>query len=664
MVKKSIFFASFLLALFTLISINQFEIGNQQNFPMNTSERFELNITNTKISKDKVVNDLNALVDKNKGILLKVVVNTRNDKDQKDIIWFGSKQPSGNNIVIIGKKISWLEPNLKGELIPSTEIGERPLYGMYSIKGSDNLKNDLNNWAIENELKINWEQDQNSFPNFYYFLSNGIGNAILTAFLLFLTTIIMWFVINSRSRSIRYQNGTSLLNLHNEDAIALCKISSIGYIVALLVCYIYIVNGINQLRLVLVSNIIGVIILIICTLILAFVISNIARPNSILLATRKIPFKKFKYLGVGTRVLSIFLSLIIIPTTITSAYIVNEMSNEYSLWNNLDRNVRLSFNELDILSTGSVKPKVESFFNEMEEKDNLSTSYVIDEAILLNKEEYGGYDHIIMADKKWVESFNIGINQMGENGMLEKVNFKSLDKSLQDFLNVQMPILTKTEEVSPKGIAFYEFGGNSFLALPPNLAVGGTTIQAKNPLVILVDSVSDLDTDSFLIPAISSGNIVFKDKNVLEEALTKYDLNEYITSVDTVADKALELAQSFKKEAIFYIMACIMVFLSMIFAGIMNSQLWVEENKKRVFILHTYGITYNEIMKKPYLHELIVEIVTIIIASICSFCFMHLNLLLISLVAILIILLYESTKFISYHVCAKRKFNQMARREG
>lgn len=47
----------------------------------------------------------------------------------------------------------------------------------------------------------------------------------------------------------------------------------------------------------------------------------------------------------------------------------------------------------------------------MEKNNNLSLSLVIDKSIELNKEEYGGYDHIIITDRSWINSFNIGIEK-------------------------------------------------------------------------------------------------------------------------------------------------------------------------------------------------------------------------------------------------------------
>ena len=103
-----------------------------------------------------------------------------------------------------------------------------------------------------------------------------------------------------------------------------------------------------------------------------------------------------------------------------------------------------------------------------------------------------------------------------------------------------------------------------------------------------------------MLPACSSGNVVFPDENLLRTELAKTPVKDYVVSIDTIADVALSQAQKFAKEAVFYVIACILIFVSMIFAGILTAQLWVSENRKRIFTLHTFGKSYKEIIMQPY----------------------------------------------------------------
>lgn len=664
MIKHSIRLTGFILALFTFILIFQHTMVEQQLLPFDTTEQFELNISDSNIHKNQLINSLNELTEHNKGILVKVITDSKDYENKKDIIWFGKKEPYSKNVIIDNHKIYWLDSKFTGNLISSTDIGSKPLNGTYAMHGSDKFKNEITKWANENKITISWYLKSSVSKIVYnYLIHKGIGNAIITACLLFLATLIAWFVNHAKARTIRLLGGISSKHISIEDTLSIMTIASSGFIIALIAVlgYVTFAIGIKQIPLVILQIFISLILQVLLWSLFTFAISILVRPKGEHIASRKIPLKRFNQLGTTARIMSIILALLIIPSTINSAYILQQLSKEYSLWENMKSTVRLALNDIDSLETGNMLPNLETFFHNMKQKNNLCISLVIDNAILLNKEEYGGYDHLVIADKAWIDSFNIGVGRENKGGKLTRINFKKLAAPLQSFLNVQMPLWTKDGKVHPKGIGFYEFAGRKFLALPPNVGYGGNTIQCNNPLVILVDDpVSTLNIKGFTLSAMSSGNVVFKDEKILRSALGNSPIKEYVVSIDTIADVALEQAQKFGKEAIFYIMACILIFIAMIFAGIMNAQLWVGSNKKRIFTLHTFGKTYNEIIRASLKKELTIAIFTVITGCIISFVLRHPDPITLIIVAIAISLLYGIANFVIYEVCVRKTFYQMS----
>ena len=128
-IKQSIRLVGGIIALFALILVFKHSHLMQEEKPLNTTERFNIAVLSTTISKERLVNELNALVDQYGAVLVKVVPNQDNYDSQKDIIWFGSLQPDGTSPRIRDNRISWLEPSVGGELIHSSDMGVRPLYG-------------------------------------------------------------------------------------------------------------------------------------------------------------------------------------------------------------------------------------------------------------------------------------------------------------------------------------------------------------------------------------------------------------------------------------------------------------------------------------------------------------------------------------------------------
>ena len=156
-----------------------------------------------------------------------------------------------------------------------------------------------------------------------------------------------------------------------------------------------------------------------------------------------------------------------------------------------------------------------------DQEDNLLLSYVVDSAIELSA-ELGDYDHLVFTNPKWIENF-------GDSGKLKPIEYSSLSKSMQEFLDSQMPILTNDGSVLPKGTGLYEYEGGGLLAFPVNVTLGlAKPIEAKNPLVMLIDNPAEiLKADSCLLPLTSSGNVLFLDSDNLQQAFENSELKDY-----------------------------------------------------------------------------------------------------------------------------------------
>ena len=89
MIKQSIRLAGCILALFALILCFKHSHMMQEEKPLDTTERFNITVLSTNISKGRLVNELNALVGRHSAVLVKVVPNQDNYDSQKDIVWFG-----------------------------------------------------------------------------------------------------------------------------------------------------------------------------------------------------------------------------------------------------------------------------------------------------------------------------------------------------------------------------------------------------------------------------------------------------------------------------------------------------------------------------------------------------------------------------------------------
>lgn len=660
MIKQSIRLTGFILALFALILVFKHSYMAQEEKPLGTTERFEL--IQVYGDKNRLINELNAMVDQHDAVLVKIVPNQEDYNNQKDIIWFGSHMPVGNSPRIRDNHISWLAPSFSGELIHSSEMGSRALYGSYAMLGNAEFKTALTDWCQQNKIEIDFYNPEPILRVFFaYFIHLGIGNAVLISFFLFLTTIIVWFVTHTKSRALRLLGGISPWRIHFEDTLTIMSLASQGFLAggAVFFTYLGITSGIDQLLLMFLPFIYTALICFGVSVSFVLLLSIFVQPKAKHLSFRTIPLKQFRLLGRICLILALIFALMVVPSTITMASAYKALSNDYASWESLKDAVAISFNDVDGFYHDDRMQQVESFFEQMADEDNLCLSMAIERSVALDKEEMGKYDHIVVTDRAWLEATDIN------NENLMPINMEDIHAELRDKLSKQLTLWTNTGEAKPEGMEFYEFSGDSLLVLPPLASSGEGVMQAKTPLIILVDdAVSILRIDAFLLPMASSGNVVFKNETMLRAALAGTPIMEKISHIDSFTEGALQSAQLFKEEALYYYAACILCLISMGAAGILSAQLWIGANRKRIFTLHTAGRKYITIIKSILRGEIITAACTVLIGGFIAYFVRHPGLPLLLLSSGALFLLYVFLNLAGYVFFSKREFLKMSfRRE-
>lgn len=659
MIKHSIRIAGFILAVFSLVLVFKHSCATQKEKPLGTTEGFEL--IQVFGDKDRMINELNAMADQYHAVLVKIVPNQDDYQNQTDIIWFGSQKPNGDNPRIKDNRISWLAPSACGELIHSSGMGTRALHGSYAMNGNAEFRSALTEWCRQNEIPMEFHK-QESLPVevFRYLFWLGVGNAVLIACFLLLTTFVVWFATHARTRALRLLGGISPRHIHFEDTLTLLSLASQGFFPGCAAFFIYlsIASGMDQVSLMILPYIYAAIAFIAGSTIAALLMSFFVRPLAKHLSFRMIPLKQFRLLGRVCLILSLLLALIVVPSTINMASAYKALSNDYASQESLKDFVSISFNDVDGLYNDTWMPKVEDLFEEMATNDNLCLSMAIDRAILLDKEVMGKYDHVVVMDRAWLKAS--GMSNSDENDTLVPIGLDDMHKELRDVLSSQLSIWTNTGEAQPEGMGFFEFSGDSLLVLPPNASSGEGVMQAKNPLIILVDdAVRTLRIDRFLLPMASSGNVVFKNEAVLRAALARSPILEKISHIDSFTEGALQSAQRFREESFYYYAACILCLISMGAAGILSAQLWIGENRKRIFTLHTAGNKYATIIMPALRKEIMIAACTTFAGGLIAEAIKRPGWPLLLSSAAALFMLYVLLNYVGYEFFSKREFRKI-----
>ncbi len=191
--------------------------------------------------------------------------------------------------------------------------------------------------------------------------------------------------------------------------------------------------------------------------------------------------------------------------------------------------VEINYSKIDpVADNENLTLIAEEIFTKLDDDNNLLLSFVIDSSIEITSEELGNFEHLVFLNKKWIEKYDNMSN-------LKEIEFDSIPKGLQDFMNVQMPILTRNKEVLPKGIKLYTYNGKGLFSLPCNVGYGAKAMKVKQPLIVYIDKVTDvMDSHSFTIPLSSSGNIIFDNKEKLKQLTNNSELEEYINEITNI----------------------------------------------------------------------------------------------------------------------------------
>ena len=654
-----------ILVLFALtIQEVQFK---QKKQPFETKLSMELSTGETNTSKSELINGLNEIAERYQKPIVKVVIGKTDFENQQDILWFGKNKPQGGNILLDGNQIQWLAKDMSGQLISSFDMGEKPISGTYAIPRDSKLREELTRWANENQLSLQFYESKPFLKSTYASLFlNPIGNALVALLILLCSVILSYYLLEAKNRAIKLLAGVKLSKIIWQDIryilVNIIMGMAAGGILGSL--YVGFDRGFNQLSLLILPIFIKVLIILFVLMAVSIGIGQFVKPKASHMANREIPLQKFKWTSFAVKSIAIFFTMLIIPMTVSSAMITSKIAKEYALWETMQNTYRLSFGTLDELYKEDNLNEVDQFLNKVDRLGGLKISLAIDRSIEISNEmKNSGFDHLVLTDKSWVEAMHVGIGENKENGKLTAISYEDIPRALGQFLEAQMPLLMRDETQSVQSLNYYIFSGRTFLALGPNTGEMDATLQCENPLVIVVeDPIQTLKTTGFLIPTLSSGNIIFSDKAILEQALEKTVIKTLILSIDGIADLALQTANDFREHLAHYIVASIILFATIIFSGAVSAQVWANENKKKVFLLYTYGQSYHRITQYPWKQDSKITSVVILISAGISFFFRRMELSIIAGVALSALVLYALVLKLFFRIDAQKSFEAGVRR--
>ena len=98
--------------------------------------------------------------------------------------------------------------------------------------------------------------------------------------------------------------------------------------------------------------------------------------------------------------------------------------------------MEITYSEIDpVCDEEGLRTECEKVLTSMQESDDILLSFVVDSSILIEENELGKYDHLVMVNPAWIEKYDDMSN-------LQEVSIEDISAEMREFLEVQMPVWT------------------------------------------------------------------------------------------------------------------------------------------------------------------------------------------------------------------------------
>jgi hypothetical protein len=628
---------------------------DESSFPLGTSQAFVVSVARSESAKEDLIRGLDQVADSTGAILVKLTANLDDPTGGRDLVWFGSRPP------VADAELGWFDPSLGGRLVASSELGQRPLDGYYALSDCARCRTALVEWAEANGVSLDSQQTRSARGLVAGLLtSSGAGFALVSVVVLLVSVVMTWFSARARSRSLRLLGGVSRWRIHAWDIWSLARTilvwSALGWVLSCAVVAAQ--RGVDRLGVFAtwsasILAVIDVVIVAVCA-----AVSWVTRPTVAALATRRPPLVAFRRMGVAVRFVAVLVAAAVLPFTVHFAQAARSAQVEAARWVDARGAVTVTMSSvIDTTGLDKYLPGLTSFAERVDQEGISALSFTVDQALNMTPEELGPFDHVIITDPAFLSLMQIGTNDAGPQSGLTPVSEADIPAALHQTLAGQLEIWTTERTAAPHGIGYYTYSGDESFAAIGSTLTGGATVQAKHPLVVLVDHpLTTFKTEGFTLSMMVNGNLVFTDADRLRTLLHDNELTPLVTSIDDVADETLAAAQVYGQQAQLGVLATALAALALLVALVQAAQIWAGTNQRRIFTLHSSGRSYWSIQSRRTALEAVFIVVACAAAAAVSAAGYHATTSQMLLVLVPIIPAYLVGGAVAHRVAARAAF--------
>lgn len=628
-----------LSALFAAYCVQE----NESVYPLGTSSASYADFSSSPLSKDRLIELLSRTAKKtSSGSFLLTKADPNDAANGLDIYWFGSSPKSAETV-------RWFKNGRHASISSIRDIGLLNLSGSYSFTNQQ----DAATFAADAEkagATVQSRGRRTAFTNIGDAVNGNVGVIFLLLSLLFLSSALFWTWAGSKdeSRSIRLLHGKSKPSLYMDDLGSLAHMSY-PWAVGAAAAGTGIMLALHGLRstttfLITYATLLICLVAAACTLSVAFLMVFI--PSVKRISARRDGLSVIRHGNNALKLLCIFMALLSLPLSLNSAQEALKEKNDADAWQQARSAV--TFDVQPAYQQERYVGNFQRLFTQAEHDGILAISYSVGSMLVRTSgssapsqrqidAQLAPFDDVIITTPTFLKLLHV------DRAHMSSIERKKLPSGLQQALSDYQGVWFNEHAGTDPYQMYTWSGGSSFPALLHS-PQPGSLATARHPLILVVNEPSrTMNVSGFLIPCLTSGNMLFTDVNTAQKDISASGLDHIIYSASTVADAALYESQQLRDAAFVDIAAAVFCILTGIFCSWQSARIWAFENRKRIFVRHTSGLSHWRIARRRLLVQNAFEMVVAVAAvAVCSALFMMPSQIPVIIVTALAFILFES----------------------
>lgn len=604
--RRLIGIAAFFIALVSVLMCMQLVQSDQYNKPLGADAWFSLGLGDSGLSKDEIVAQLTHLADEHHALVLKASTDAEHYGTERNLYYFSNSAPDVHGespLVNTRGEITWFSDGLTGHLAPASQLGNTPVGGQYNVKESPGFSAALRQWADANGLSLSYEKPKSAILDIYNtWIQSGLIYSWIGANLLVVAFILSWVLLRSKTRSIQLVGGITPLNIHREALLKTGSAALIGLALGIVASlgYVWAQHSFGNVGLVLGDSLRLIVVSLLITFVAALIFSLVLAPSTQVLTSRRMPVRSYRRSNTVVRGAAVALAAMVLPAALGSAQLALRAYQQSSDMERFGHALSVSVQDFSELDTPAGELAVEAFFADPRVSDQMMMGLDLGSAVGLNHDHLGGYSELDMVDQRYLDLLGLKL------GQFSPVEMAQMPDEIRAALEGQLGIMVRPGVEIGKQVRLYSYRSTKnspFISLGQNAAYGGKINYADHPLIVFVeDPAHNLKARGTLLPLLSTGNILFSNPAELEFALRDYGIYSSVSSIDRIADAALATGQKLRSQFTLYVVASLLILITVAVTAWQSAELWAAANRKKIFILTSAGVSVRSAYK-PVLHR-------------------------------------------------------------